>query len=73
MSACPNLSLTTAEDELAELEQAIAQQIHHHTPLQAAEQRFCTVLGVGQRVALPLLVACERYRALAGEPASLAS
>ena len=63
----PNISLTTSEDELAGLEWAIAEQVHHHAPLQAAEQRFCTVPGVGPRVALPPLVAYARYRAPAGE------
>ncbi len=59
--------LTTLEDEVAELERAIAEQVHRHATVQAAEQRLRTVPGVGARVALPLLVACERYRALAGE------
>lgn len=59
--------LKTLEDELADLERAIAEQVHRHATLQAAEQRLCTVPGVGLRVALPLLVACERYRALAGD------
>lgn len=59
--------LTTLEDELAELEQAVAEQVQRHATLQAAEQRLRTVPGVGARVALPLLVACERYRTLAGE------
>jgi hypothetical protein len=63
----PNISLTTSEDELAGLEWAIAEQVHHHAPLQVAEQQFCTVPGVGPRVALPLLVAYARYRAPAGE------
>jgi len=59
--------LTTLQDELAELERAIAEQVHRHATLQTAEQRLRSVPGVGPRVALPLLVACERYRALAGE------
>jgi transposase len=59
--------LKTLEDELADLERAIAEQVQRHATLQANQERLRSVPGVGTRVALPLLVACERYRALAGE------
>ena len=62
--------LKTLEDELADLERLIAEQVQRHTALQAGEQRLRTVPGVGVRVALPLLVACERYHTLAGEQAT---
>ena len=52
--------LKTLEDELADLERLIAEQVQRHTALQAGETRLRTVPGVGVRVALPLLVACER-------------
>jgi transposase len=59
--------LTTLQEELADLERAIAEQVQRHATLRACEQRLRTVPGVGPRVALPLLVACERYHTLAGE------
>lgn len=59
--------LKTLEDELAGLERAIAEQVQRHATMQAVQERLRTVPGVGTRVALPLLVACERYRALAGD------
>lgn len=58
--------LKTLEDELADLERAITEQVERHAALQASEQRLRTVPGIGARVALPLLVACERYAALSG-------
>ncbi len=58
--------LQTLENELADRERAMAEQVQRHATLQAAEQRLRRVPGVGARVALPLLVACERYHALAG-------
>ncbi len=57
--------LKTLEEELADLECAITEQVQQHATLQAGEERLRTVPGVGARVALPLLVACERYSALA--------
>jgi len=59
--------LKTLEEELADLERAIADQVQHHATLQAIQERLRTVPGVGSRVVLPLLVACERYYALAGD------
>jgi transposase len=59
--------LKTLEDELADLEHAIAEQVQRHASLRAGKQRLRTVPGVGPRIVLPLLVACERYYALAGE------
>jgi len=58
--------LKTLEDELADLERAITEHIQQHTQLQAAAVRLRTVPGVGARVALPLLVVCERFHALTG-------
>jgi transposase len=58
--------LQTLEDELADLERAIADQVQQQSRLQAAQERLRTVPGVGARVVLPLLVACERYHTLAG-------
>ncbi len=59
--------LKALEDELADLERAIAEQVQCHAALQATQERLRTVPGVGVRVVLPLLVTCERYAALAGE------
>jgi transposase len=59
--------LKTLEDELADLERAIAEQVQRHAMLLANKQRLLTVPGVGPRVVLPLLVACERSYALAAE------
>jgi transposase len=59
--------LTTVEEELANLERAITEQVQWHARLQASQERLRSVPGVGARVALPLLVACERYQALAGD------
>jgi transposase len=59
--------LKTLEDELADLERAIAEQVQRYAVLQAMQERLRTVPGVGSRVVLPLLVACERYHALAGK------
>jgi transposase len=59
--------LKTLQDELADLERAIAEQVQRHALLLANKQRLLTVPGVGPRVVLPLLVACERYYALAAE------
>jgi transposase len=59
--------LKTLEDELADLERAIAEQVQRHATLRTSKQRLLTVPGVGPRVVLPLLVACERYHTLAGE------
>lgn len=59
--------LTTLEEELADLERAIAEQVQRHASLQTSQERLRSVPGVGTRVVLPLLVACERYHALAGE------
>jgi transposase len=58
--------LKTVEDELATLERAIAEQVLQHDKLRAGEERLRSVPGVGARIALPLLVACERFYALAG-------
>src|SRR5262249_27463624 len=44
-----------------------AEQVQRDATMQASQQRLRSVPGVGTRVALPLLVAGERYRALAGE------
>jgi transposase len=57
--------LQTLEDELADLERAIADQVQQQSRLQVAQERLRTVPGVGVRVVLPLLVACERYHTLA--------
>lgn len=57
----------TLEDELADLERAIAEQVQRHASIQANQERLRSVPGGGTRVALPVLVACERYHALAGE------
>lgn len=62
--------LKTLEDELADLERAIAEQVQRYARLQAMQERLRTVPGVGSRVVLPLLVACERYHALAGKQGS---
>jgi transposase len=59
--------LKTLQDELADLERAIAEQVQRHATLGASKQRLLTVPGVGPRVVLPLLVTCERYHALAAE------
>ena len=58
--------LNTVEDELATPERAIAEQVVQHDKLRAGEERLRSVPGVGARIALPLLVACERFYALAG-------
>jgi transposase len=58
--------LQTLEDELADLERVIANQVQQQSRLQVAQERLRTVPGVGGRVVLPLLVACERYQTLAG-------
>jgi transposase len=58
--------LQTLEDELADLERVIADQVQQQSRLQAAQERLRTVPGVGARVVLPLLVACERYHTRAG-------
>ena len=60
--------LQTLEDELADLERAIADQVQQQSRLQAAQERLRTVPegGAGARVVLPLLVACERSHTLAG-------
>jgi len=52
--------LQTLEDALADLERAIADQVQQQRRLQVAQERLRTVPGVGARVVLPLLVACER-------------
>jgi len=54
------------EDELAELERAIAEQVQRSAALRAGEERLRTVPGVGARVALPLRVTGERSPALTG-------
>lgn len=59
--------LKTLEDELVDLERASADQVQRHARLLVNKQRMLTVPGVGPRVVLPLLVACERYYTLAGE------
>jgi transposase len=59
--------LQVLEDELADLERAIAEQVQRYATLQTIQERLRTVPGVGSRVVLPLLVACERYHTLAGE------
>jgi transposase len=59
--------LTTLEDELADLARAIAEQVQRCATLQARQERLRTAPGVGSRVVLPLLVACERSHALAGK------
>jgi len=58
--------LKTLQDELDDLEHAIAEQVQQHATLRTNKQRLLTVPGVGPRVALPLLMACERSHALAG-------
>jgi transposase len=59
--------LKTVEDALADRERAIAEPVQRHATLPANQERLRSVPGVGTRVALPLLVAGERSRALAGE------
>ena len=56
--------LTTLEGELADLERAITDHAQRHAELRAGEERLRTVPGVGARIALPLLVTCERYHTL---------
>jgi hypothetical protein len=52
--------LQTVADDLADLEQAIADQVQQQSRLQVAQERLRTVPGVGARVVLPLLLACAR-------------
>jgi transposase len=52
--------LTTLAGELADLERAITDHAPRHAELRAGEERWRTVPGVGARIALPLLVTCER-------------
>jgi len=59
--------LKTLQDELADLARAIAEQVQRHARLLANKQRLLTVPAVGPRVVLPLLMAGERYYALAAE------
>jgi transposase len=59
--------LKTVEDELADLERALAEQVQRYAVVQAHQERLRTVPGVGSRGVLPLLVACERSHTLAGE------
>lgn len=56
--------LKALEDELADLERAIAEQVQRPAALRAGEERLRTVPGVGARVALPLLVTCKRSHVL---------
>src|SRR5260221_5847523 len=58
--------LKILEDELADLERAIAKQVQRHAALRIGAQRLRTVPGVGARVALPVLVTCERSHTLTG-------
>jgi hypothetical protein len=59
--------LQTLEEELDHLERAIAEQVQRQATLRASRHRVLRVPGVGPRVVLPWLVACQRSQAMAGE------
>lgn len=63
--------LQTLEEELAALEEAIAEHLRAHADLHARQTRVQTVCGVGPRVGPSLLVACERFQTLLGRPGTL--
>lgn len=52
------------EEELAQIEQAIADHLRQHPPLQQARTRLLSVPGVGPRNVLPLLVLLCRWQGL---------
>ena len=64
--------LRTLEEELAELEAAIAEHLRAHAELHAHQTRLQTVCGVGPRVGPSLVVACERFQTRLGRPGTLA-
>jgi transposase len=54
------------EQELAAVEQAIAEQVRRHAELRVAMARLRTVPGVGAKTVVPLLVLLWRWQALTG-------
>ncbi len=58
--------IETLEQELADLERAIREQIKRHTALQAAVERLRTVPGVGPQTVVPLLILLWRWQVLTG-------
>ena len=49
------------EDELGQIEQAIAEQLQQHPPLQQARTRLLSVPGIGPKNGLPILVLLARW------------
>ena len=52
------------EDELRQIEQAIADHLQEHHELAQVRQRLCTVPGIGAKNSLPLLVLVYRWQTL---------
>lgn len=54
------------EEELAQIEQAIQDQLQQHPPLQQARTRLLSVPGLGQKNVLPVLVLLSRWHTRTG-------
>jgi transposase len=58
--------LRALEEELATVEQAIADHLQRHAALAAAAKRLQSVPGIGVKTVLPILVLLHRWHALTG-------